>query len=161
MRYISLLLVLLLLVLTAGCSHEVESYMCRTDDCRAITIDSLSSARHSVYFMSYSLTDDSIANSLIEAKQRGVEVKGVMEKQQSSQYSKFDILKQAGVIVRWDDNKALMHHKVFIIDNCIVLTGSVNPTENGYQNNDENLVVIYSKEIAQKFTKEFNRVYGL
>lgn len=147
-----------LLVATAGCSPEVDSYMCQTDDCRAITLSYLSSAEHSVYFMAYSLTDSDIASSLVQAKEKGLDIKGVMEKQQNSQYSQFNILKQAGIDVAWDSNNALMHHKVFIIDRNIVLTGSVNPTGNGYLSNDENLIIIRDSKTASKFLKEFGRV---
>ncbi len=53
-----------------------------------------------------------------------------------------------------------MHHKVFIVDEKIVVTGSFNPTNNGDKNNDENVVIIEDSAIAEMFVQEFWRVYG-
>ncbi len=53
-----------------------------------------------------------------------------------------------------------MHHKVFIIDEKIVITGSYNPTKNANENNDENLLIIHDKKIAEKYLEEFNYVYS-
>ena len=52
-----------------------------------------------------------------------------------------------------------MHHKVFIIDNKTVITGSYNPTANGNKNNDENMIIIHDKGIANKFLEEFNKIF--
>ncbi len=49
-----------------------------------------------------------------------------------------------------------MHHKVLIIDEETVITGSFNPTKNGDEGNDENVLIIHDKEIAKKFLGEFN-----
>jgi phosphatidylserine/phosphatidylglycerophosphate/cardiolipin synthase-like enzyme len=52
-----------------------------------------------------------------------------------------------------------MHHKVFIIDNKTVITGSYNPTKNANERNDENILIIHDKKIAEKYLKEFERIY--
>ena len=54
--------------------------------------------------------------------------------------------------IKFDNNKpGKMHHKVFIIDNKTVITGSYNPTKNGNENNDENILIIYSEELAGEY----------
>jgi phosphatidylserine/phosphatidylglycerophosphate/cardiolipin synthase-like enzyme len=60
--------------------------------------------------------------------------------------------------VRQDGIGGLMHHKVFIIDNQIVITGSYNFSRSAEERNDENILVIYNTDIAQEFLKEFKRV---
>ncbi len=67
-----------------------------------------------------------------------------------------ELLKYQGVNVVKDSNKNNMHHKVFIIDEEIVITGSYNPTGNGNKGNDENVLIIYDKDIASRFIKEFD-----
>ena len=52
-----------------------------------------------------------------------------------------------------------MHHKVFIIDEKIVIFGSYNFSQSAEENNDENLVIIYNEAIAQQFMQEFQRVW--
>jgi phosphatidylserine/phosphatidylglycerophosphate/cardiolipin synthase-like enzyme len=60
-----------------------------------------------------------------------------------------------------DANPGLMHHKVMIIDQSIVIFGSYNFTNSAETKNDENLLVIYNKDIATQFIAEFQRVYAL
>jgi len=64
-----------------------------------------------------------------------------------------------GLNVTWDNNPANMHHKVFIIDNSTVITGSFNPTGAGNDKNDENVLIIHDKYIAEKYLREFKLVY--
>ena len=51
-----------------------------------------------------------------------------------------------------------MHHKVFIIDNKIVVTGSYNPTKNGNEHNDENMLIMHDAMLAEKYVAEFSRL---
>jgi len=162
-HFISLVIIILGLaglLFVAGCRPHIDSYICQVDDCRTEIVDLIGSVDDSIYFMIYSLTDDEIGNALIDAHKRGIEIKGVMEKQQRSKYSEFDNLKDAGVNVKWDRNSALMHHKVLILDKKVVVTGSCNPTNNGFERNDENIVVIRDSEIVKDFLTEFWRVWG-
>ena len=62
--------------------------------------------------------------------------------------------------VKKDTNKYKMHHKVFIIDNETVVTGSFNPTASAENKNDENIIIIKDKNIAGSFLKEFDRLWG-
>jgi phosphatidylserine/phosphatidylglycerophosphate/cardiolipin synthase-like enzyme len=62
--------------------------------------------------------------------------------------------------VLYDSNKANMHHKVFIVDKSIVITGSYNPTNNGNTRNDENILIIHDPEIADLFNQEFESVWS-
>ncbi|MBT7927691.1 hypothetical protein HN695_05100, partial [Candidatus Woesearchaeota archaeon] len=52
----------------------------------------------------------------------------------------------------------LLHHKVFIIDDHIVITGSYNPTASGTEKNDENILIIYSDDVAAEFVDEYDLI---
>jgi len=84
----------------------------------------------------------------------------VMEVKQISEHSQFHRLKQNSIDVRRDGNKNNLHHKVFIVDEKTVITGSFNPSANGDQRNDENMVIIEDPAIAQRFVAEFWKVYS-
>ena len=72
--------------------------------------------------------------------EKNIKIKGIFETTQAgSKYSQYKRLKDFGLDVIKDKNKANMHHKVFIIDNEIVITGSFNPSESGNKRNDENV----------------------
>ncbi len=137
----------------------VSAYFCPEDWCANKVLYSLDTAQSSIYFMTFSFTHDQIGAMLIKKKNQGLVVKGVMEKSQNNQYSEFNKLNESGIGIMWDKNKANMHHKVFIVDEKIVITGSFNPSLNGDTKNDENLIIIHSKEIAQKYVNEFNLLF--
>ena len=52
-----------------------------------------------------------------------------------------------------------MHHKVFIIDRRLVLTGSMNHSTSGTEQNDENWLWIEDAELAEQFLAEYDRVF--
>ena len=63
------------------------------------------------------------------------------------------------MLVRRDENKGFMHHKVFIVDDSVVF-GSYNPTKSGDEDNDENLLIVHNRDIAERFVEEFKRIYS-
>jgi len=52
-----------------------------------------------------------------------------------------------------------MHHKLFIVDEKIVVLGSYNFSRSAEENNDENIIIIYNEKIAEFLLQEFQRVY--
>ncbi|MBI2125409.1 hypothetical protein HYU08_02535 [Candidatus Woesearchaeota archaeon] len=140
-------------------TKRVESYFCPEDSCSEQVKEELRKAEKSIHFMTFSFTHESIANILLLKNLDGIEVKGVMEVRQISEHSQFSRLQQNGIDVRRDGNKNNLHHKVFIIDQKTVITGSFNPSANGDQRNDENVIIIEDGQIAQRFVDEFEKVY--
>jgi phosphatidylserine/phosphatidylglycerophosphate/cardiolipin synthase-like enzyme len=134
-----------------------ENAFCPEDSCKEIVLREINRATESIIFMTFSFTDTDIANALIEKADSGVNVTGVMEaKRITMQYNVFEILNGTNVSVLPDVNRYTMHHKVFIIDEKIVITGSYNPTKSGDSKNDENILIIYDEDIAAQFLAEFN-----
>ncbi|MBD3203564.1 hypothetical protein GF327_04670 [Candidatus Woesearchaeota archaeon] len=137
---------------------KIKNYFCPEDNCKLHVINELKKAEKSIYFMTYSFTDEDIGNLLFNKNYLGVDVKGILEKRQISTYSRYDDLKEFSII---DKNPYTMHHKVFIIDNKTVITGSYNPTKNANENNDENILIIHDKTVADKFIEEFNHLLNI
>ncbi|MFH1773742.1 MAG: phospholipase D family protein [Methanobacteriota archaeon] len=136
-------------------ANAYEVYFCPEDSCSIQIIKAIDSAQTSVYVAIYSFTLDSIADALIRAKSRGVDVKVVMEKSQVGKGSEYERLKNAGIDVRLDKNQDFMHNKFAVIDGKIVATGSFNWSLHADTKNDENLLIIYLKELARKYEEEF------
>lgn len=137
----------------------IETYFCPEDHCAARVKEELKKATISIYFMTFSFTHEGIADILLLKHIDGIAISGVMETRQISQYSVFSLLEYQGIPVRQDGNKNNLHHKVFIIDNETVITGSFNPTDGGDRRNDENLMIIRDKSIAAQFLQEFKYVW--
>jgi len=136
---------------------KVESYFCPEDNCKLRVINTLKQANNSIYFMVFSFTDEDIGNLLYNNDYIGLNVKGILEKKQLGKYSRYEDLKEFSII---DKNKYTFHHKVFIIDEKTVITGSYNPTKNANERNDENILIIHNKEVAEKFLDEFDQQYN-
>ena len=140
----------------------IETYFSPDDGVADVIVDLIDDAENSVYFMAFSFTSDDISEALQNRAGDGVTVAGVLDESQtrSNQGGEYDSLVQAGLDVRQDIIDGLMHHKVFIIDQRIVITGSYNFSRSAEERNDENILVIYNIEIAREFLKEFERVSG-
>ena len=133
---------------------EIENYFCPEDGCMGHIIDLIENSKSSIYFMAFSFTSGEIASALI--KKEGIDIKGIMDSEQSSnKFSQLKRLQGFGINVKKDSNKYKMHHKVFIIDNETIATGSFNPTSSADSKNDENLLIIHDKKTTDEFLKEF------
>jgi phosphatidylserine/phosphatidylglycerophosphate/cardiolipin synthase-like enzyme len=140
----------------------VEIYFSPEDKVAKRIVALIQGAQESIFFMAYNFTSNDIGNAIMQQALAGVYVSGVMDDTQvnSSQGTEYDPFMQAGLDVRLDGNQdGLMHHKVMIIDQKIVITGSYNFTASAEANNDENEVIIFSPEIAMRFFGEFQRVH--
>lgn len=137
----------------------IKNYFCPEDECGERVKEELEKAKKSIDFMAFSFTHEGIANMLLLKHLENITIKGVMEARQVTEYSKFKVLEHQGIKVRKDGNKNNMHHKVFIIDKEAVVTGSFNPTAGGDERNDENVLVICNKRIAEEFLEEFGKVW--
>jgi phosphatidylserine/phosphatidylglycerophosphate/cardiolipin synthase-like enzyme len=120
-------------------------------------------AQESIHFMAYSFTADDIGGALRDQAQNGLLVSGVMDQGQvaSNQGTEYDLFGQALLDVRLDGISGLMHHKVIIIDEQIVITGSYNFTASAETRNDENVVIIFDPDVAARFMIEFRNVFGM
>ena len=61
--------------------------------------------------------------------------------------------------VHLDTYSEKMHHKVIILDDKIVITGSYNLTQSAKTINDENTLVIHSEEVAEIYSNEFEWIF--
>lgn len=140
----------------------IDIYFAPDDNVQANFVELVNSAQQSIYFMAFSFTADEIGEAVRARAEDGVTVAGVMETEQvnSNIGTEFDPFSQAGLDVFRDGIEGLMHHKVMVIDENIVIFGSYNFTNSAETRNDENLIVIYNKDIAAQFIAEFQRVYA-
>jgi phosphatidylserine/phosphatidylglycerophosphate/cardiolipin synthase-like enzyme len=122
-------------------------------------IDTLNSAQERIRFMTFSFTRDDVGETLLGLSQRGVDVEGIFEVRASRTiYSELPRLFCAGVPVFQDGNPFTFHHKVFIVDDHTVLTGSFNISNNATESNDENIVIIRDRNLAAQYLAEYERM---
>lgn len=137
----------------------IKNYFCPRDGCQQKVLSELEKSRSSIYFMVFSFTDNDIGELIVKKhNSENVDVKGVLEKSQNSQYNKYPDFIESGMNVFWDSNPYNMHHKVFIIDTKTVITGSYNPTKNANEKNYENILIIDNQDVAGAFLEEFENI---
>ncbi len=139
---------------------DVEVYFSPDDHVLRRLISLVATAEESIEFLAFVFTSDPLAEALIAREADGVRVRGVIERgQANSSGSEVGHLVLAGLDIRLDTNQNKMHHKVILIDGEIVVTGSYNFSRNAEEKNDENILILHSDEIAQKYLLEFERIY--
>jgi phosphatidylserine/phosphatidylglycerophosphate/cardiolipin synthase-like enzyme len=124
--------------------------------CSSLILDALSTARESVRVQAYSFTARPIAEALVEARRRGVDVAVIVDKSQTSErYSVIDLLNEAGIPLYVDYCCAIAHNKVMVIDGKKVVTGSYNFTQGAENKNAENLLVIDDAVMAKAYLENW------
>ena len=128
------------------------------DDPMAALVQITSLAERSIRFLAFSFTHDELGTTVRERAAAGVDVRGVFETLGSETiYSEMTPLYCAGVAVRQDGNAGMLHHKVIIIDETIVVTGSLNFSNNAADSNDENIIMLADADGARLYLEEFER----
>jgi phosphatidylserine/phosphatidylglycerophosphate/cardiolipin synthase-like enzyme len=118
----------------------------------------LEGAQTSIRFMAFSFTQDDLGDAMLARAEDGVDLSGIFETRGSEvESSELGKMFCAGYAVRQDGNPSTFHHKVIVIDGQIVVTGSLNFSENADNSNDENVVIITDPTIASLFLEEFER----
>lgn len=139
----------------------IEVCFAPEDNIETVIKNRIEKSCKSIKFMQFSFTSDIIGEMMIQRFKDGIPVEGVFEKRGSgSEYSEYIKMKVEGLAVKTDTNVFVMHHKVIIIDDRTVITGSFNLSKNANSKNDENILIIEDPEIALKYIEEFQRIYG-
>lgn len=125
---------------------------------RDAVLEELKKAKKSIKFMTFSLTDKDMYQVILEKSQKGVEVEGIFDGCMLSKYSLFQSMITNKIPVFIDGNQALLHNKVFVIDNHIIITGSYNFSKNAEQSNNENTLIIDSYRLAQYYNEEYGKL---
>jgi phosphatidylserine/phosphatidylglycerophosphate/cardiolipin synthase-like enzyme len=115
-------------------------------------VNAIDASQHQVLVQAYSFTHNAIAQALVRARQRGVDVKVLMdEKSDNSNRYVIGVLSAGQVSMREDGKHAIAHNKVIVIDDEIVVTGSFNFTNAAEQRNAENFLILKSSDLARQY----------
>jgi phosphatidylserine/phosphatidylglycerophosphate/cardiolipin synthase-like enzyme len=131
-----------------------------------ILIDYINQAQTSIHIAAFEFDLTPVADALIAAHQRGVDVRWVtddehgLEADEDPGRGQFAMLENAGIEVRSDDRGALMHDKFWIFDGKTVWTGSDNITVSANFKQNNNVIVLHSPEIAAMFEREFQEMWN-
>ena len=110
----------------------------------------------------FTFTRDSIAQAILEAYQRGVKVRCIGDDGNSKvKGSDVRLLASVGIPCKTDNNLRFhMHNKMAILDNSVVITGSFNWTSQAVNKNQDNILFIEDKNIANQYTDYYNQIWN-
>jgi phosphatidylserine/phosphatidylglycerophosphate/cardiolipin synthase-like enzyme len=134
-------------------SARVAVYFSPHGGATAAVVHEVNAATDHILVQAYSFTSAPIAKALVDAHKRGVKVLAVLDKSnETKKYSAATFLINAGIQTLIDDQHAIAHSKVLVIDSATVITGSFNFTKAAEASNAENLLVIKdAPELVQAY----------
>lgn len=139
-------------------STEIKVYFPSVDNCTDQIVQLIDRANSTLKIAIYSFTLEPIANAIIRANDRGVNIKIIIEPTQDTQYSVSGRLISNGIQVFEDHGSGIMHDKVMIVDSTYVVTGSFNWSNNAQDNNAENLLIIRNQSVVRAYEDEWERL---
>ena len=123
-------------------------------------IPSLKNAEKSIYVAMFYFTNRNILDELLLAKNRGVDVKVIVDASFAKDFKNYiTIMRENGIPVKVENWAGKMHCKLAVIDGFVTLTGSLNWTNSAVNFNDENFLVIKNLRIAKDTIKYFNKLW--
>jgi phosphatidylserine/phosphatidylglycerophosphate/cardiolipin synthase-like enzyme len=134
---------------------DVRVYFSPRGGCTQVVVTEISKAKKTILFAAYNFTNTEILQALLAAKSRGVNIVALYDRSQKNDAR--TLADELGVTRLYSRNK-IMHHKIIVIDDHTVLTGSFNWTANAERYNAENLVVIHDRTVAHQYIVEFERL---
>lgn len=136
---------------------EITTYFAPENDTITPLLEEITSAETSIHFMAFSFTHDMLGKAMRDRFKSGIPVNGVFDELGLNEYSEYEGMQKAGLSVSVDRTHGVMHHKVIVIDEETVITGSYNFSKNAETRNSENLLIIKgNKDIARAYIDEFN-----
>lgn len=128
--------------------------------CKDIIIKHINEATSEILLHSYSFTSKEIADSLLNAHNKGVSVKILFDRSQlTAKFSQIPRLIEEKIENKIDNVNGIAHNKIMIIDSKIVITGSYNWTKAAEYRNSENILFIKNEKIANFYKKNWeNRI---
>ena len=167
-----LVLSIVLILLCLGCSNydsaplpnntPIEAYFSPNGGTQERIIKAINLTKSTIDIAIFDFTNGVIAQSLKEAKDRGVKIRIIMDsKQAKGQHNEYNFFKNNGFEVKLmtGKGKGIMHNKFIIFDGKLLMTGSYNISENAERYNYENALFISDVKVIEKYQSTFNQLW--
>ena len=156
MRRLVWILAICLAAATSSPAATLEVYFAPGPDPEAAMVREINKAERHILAQYYGFTSPAVAQALIAAKKRGVDVEVLLDRSNLTQASsQAAAIAAAGIRVAIDAHHPIAHNKVTVIDSAEVLEGSYNPTEQA-KHNAENLIVLRDAAAAAVYVKNWH-----
>src|SRR5436190_8142505 len=140
--------------------NKSEAFFSPGETCREAIIRQINSAVRDLKICVFTISDDTISESIAFAHRKGVEVKILTDNDKLYDVgSDIGRLAEAGVTIKVDHTSDHMHHKFMVTDQLSLITGSYNWTRSAAKFNHENIILTKEPGLVKSFLKEFDRLW--
>jgi len=125
-------------------------------------IQNITSSRGTIDVTAFTFTSGDIAEALYQAKERGVEVRVIIDQTQDAKgYPVLRFLKEEGFDLQFLKGNVggSMNNAFVIFDDKLLVTGSYTWTEYAEKFNYENAIFIDESDVVEKYKNEFEALY--
>lgn len=126
-----------------------------------LVVRTINEAGQSIQMAAYSFTSRDIAQALVNACDRKVDVRIVFDKSERKNDRLPHFFAGSCVQMRINDRYTIMHDKFIIVDNTTLETGSFNFTEAAEKHNAENVLVIHdAPDVIKHYSKQWEKLWA-
>lgn len=122
-------------------------------------VAAINAAHSNIRMAAYEITVPAIANALIAAHSRGIDVRIIVDRVEMKQtYSQVQVIANAGLDISYDPKVSLHHNKWITIDGFELMTGSYNYSNAAEFSNAENMLDCHSTAGAAAYNSYWSQV---
>jgi len=112
----------------------------------------IQTAQKTIKVAMFTWTRHDLAQTVIKAKERGVDTQIVIDRHSARGVSAkvVDYLLKSGIPIRWSEGRALLHHKLMVIDDKTLVNGSANWTKAAFTQNDDCFIILHDLNKKQQ-----------
>ncbi|KAI8335882.1 hypothetical protein BC941DRAFT_429656 [Chlamydoabsidia padenii] len=141
--------------------HFAKSYFFPSKESFNAFISVLNSAKKSIDVCVFSLTDDDVADALIAAKKRKVNIRIITDNQQAAGVGADAerLQRDHGIPYKTDHTTGYMHNKFAVVDSKTLINGSFNWSKGARFKNRENIMITNLPFCIKEFQAEFDALW--
>lgn len=158
-----LLVILFGLLVSLPCLAKVDVKFTPSSDCEDYIIKYIEASQKTIDIAVYSINNDKIVTALKKAYDRGIKLRILTDKlQTSNKSSKVFDLYQYGINIRVNSKHKIEHNKFAIYDKQVASTGSFNWTNPASTKNSENcLFLIQDENAIAQYYHRFEELWSM
>ena len=125
-------------------------------------IKHINNANKYIYVPTFLITHSAITEALINAHNRGVNVRIIMDAANvATTHIKYQQIRQKGIPLKIENYAGKLHSKTMIIDDEYLILGSMNFSNSGNKNNDENTIIIQDSRLTMYYRTFFEYLWKI
>ena len=141
---------------------QIEVFFSPKDRTASRISELIKQAKEYIYIPTFLITQNDITKELINAHNKGVDIRIVMDANSTSTlHTKYNNLRNTGIKLKFENYAGKMHTKTMIIDDKYLIMGSMNFSHSGNKYNDENTLIIYNPIIANAYKEYFKYLWTI